>query len=108
MGVSPVLWVEYSTLDREVVGSNLVSSNILDGNGVKAIPGSIPAPNLGSIIKKRWKNIGSRIGHSQITFFLSFARHFCLIQKIPSNGMIGSALVSFAFISAEKERRRWV
>jgi len=27
------------------VGSNLVSSNIQDGNGVKAMPGSILAPN---------------------------------------------------------------
>jgi len=36
------------THDHKVVGSNLVSSNILDGNGVKARPGSIPAPNSGS------------------------------------------------------------
>jgi len=30
------------------VGLKLVSSKFLDGNGVKAIPGSIPEPNSGS------------------------------------------------------------
>jgi len=34
------------------VGSNLVSSNTLDGNGVKTMPGSIPAPKSGSLQKK--------------------------------------------------------
>jgi len=38
-----------STHDQKVVGSNLVSPEILDGNGVKAMPGSIPAPNSGSL-----------------------------------------------------------
>ena len=33
--------------------SNLISTNILDGNGVKAMPGSIPAPYLGSSVKKK-------------------------------------------------------
>jgi len=37
------------THDRKVVGSILVSTNILDGNGVKAMPGSIPAPDSGSL-----------------------------------------------------------
>jgi len=35
------------------VGSKLVSSKILDGNGVKAMPGSIPAPNSGSFQNKK-------------------------------------------------------
>jgi len=35
------------------VGSKLVSSKILDGNGVKAMPGSIPAPNSGSFENKK-------------------------------------------------------
>jgi hypothetical protein len=35
------------------VGSNLVLSKILDRNGVKAMPGSIPAPNSGSVGKMR-------------------------------------------------------
>jgi len=35
------------------VGSKLVSSKILDGNGVKAMPGSIPAPNTGSFENKK-------------------------------------------------------
>ena len=41
--------------NQKVVSLYLVSSNILDRNGVKAVPGSIPAPNLGLIIKKRKK-----------------------------------------------------
>jgi hypothetical protein len=47
--VSPVCWLANSTHDLKVVGSNLVSSNILDRNGVKAMPESIPAPSSGSI-----------------------------------------------------------
>jgi hypothetical protein len=31
------------THDLKVVGSNLVLSKILDGNGLKAMPGSVPA-----------------------------------------------------------------
>jgi hypothetical protein len=37
------------------VGSKLVSSKILDGNGVKAMPGLIPAPNSGSFENKKIK-----------------------------------------------------
>ncbi len=37
------------TYTERVVGSNLVSSKILYGNGVKAMPGLIPAPNSGSL-----------------------------------------------------------
>jgi hypothetical protein len=32
--------------------SHLVLSKILDGNGLKAMPGSIPAPNSGSFMEK--------------------------------------------------------
>jgi len=35
------------------VGSNLVSSKILDGNGVKAMPGLVPSPNSGSFKSKK-------------------------------------------------------
>jgi hypothetical protein len=42
------------------MGSNLGSSNILDGNGVKAMPGLIPAPNSGSVEKNR----GTQMGHT--------------------------------------------
>ncbi len=47
------LAVEHSAHDRKVVGS----IPVLDGNGVKAMPGSIPAPNPGSYnnCKKEWK-----------------------------------------------------
>ncbi len=46
------LAVEHSAHDRKVVGS----IPMLDGNGVKAMPGSIPAPNPGSYnIWKEWK-----------------------------------------------------
>jgi len=44
------------------VGSNLISSNILDGNGIKAMPGSIPA--LFQCRKIR-KNTGSQMGHAK-------------------------------------------
>jgi hypothetical protein len=37
-GVCPVKWLANSTHHQKVVGSNLVSSKILDGNGVKAMP----------------------------------------------------------------------
>jgi hypothetical protein len=42
-------WLANLTRDLKVVGSNLVSSYILDGNKVKAMPGLIPAPNSDSI-----------------------------------------------------------
>ncbi len=32
--------------------SCLILSKILDGNGLKAMPGSIPAPNSGSFVEK--------------------------------------------------------
>jgi len=35
------------------VVSELVSSEILDGNGVKAMPGPIPAPDSGSCESKK-------------------------------------------------------
>jgi hypothetical protein len=39
---------------------------MLDGNGVKATPGSIPAPNPGSLINQKKKvNIGSQMGHTK-------------------------------------------
>ncbi len=38
-----------------------LSNTILDGNGVKAMPGSIPAPNPGSINNwKKKENIGTQ------------------------------------------------
>jgi len=39
-------------------------SRILDGNGVKAMPGSIPAPNSGWLWKNK-KNTDSQVGHAQ-------------------------------------------
>ncbi len=45
------------------MGSNLVLSKILDGNGVKSKPGSIPAPNPGSFENE--KNTGSQMGHTK-------------------------------------------
>jgi len=50
------------------VGSNLVSSKILNGNGAKAMPGSIPAPNSGSVSKNK-KNTGSQMGHTKKKIF---------------------------------------
>jgi len=48
-GDSPVLWLAKLIHNQKVVSSNLVSSNIIDGNGVKAMPGLIPAHNSGSL-----------------------------------------------------------
>jgi len=36
----------------------------LDGNGVKAMPGSIPEPNSGSLWKNK-KNTGSQMGQTK-------------------------------------------
>jgi len=37
---------------------------MLDGSGVKALPGSIPTPNSGSLLKKT-ENTGSQMGHTK-------------------------------------------
>jgi hypothetical protein len=50
------------THNPKVVGLNLVSSKMLVGTGVKAMPGLIPAPNSGSVWKFRKKCIGSQMG----------------------------------------------
>jgi hypothetical protein len=50
MGESLVQWLANSTYDLKVVGSNVVSSNILDEYGFKSIPGFIPAPNSPNFI----------------------------------------------------------
>jgi hypothetical protein len=44
--------------------SRLVLSKILDGNGLKANPGLIPAPNSGSFVEKNRKNMGSQMGQT--------------------------------------------
>jgi len=38
-----------SELDSELEGRGFESHPVLDGNGVKAMPGSIPATNPGSL-----------------------------------------------------------
>jgi hypothetical protein len=43
---------------------HLVLSKILDGNGLKAMPGSIPAPNSGLFMQKNKKNIVSQMGQT--------------------------------------------
>ena len=50
--------VANTTHNQKVVGSNLVSSKILDINGAKAMPGSIPTTNFGSVKKNRKKSRG--------------------------------------------------
>jgi hypothetical protein len=44
------------------VGSNLILSNKLDGNGVITMPEMISVPNSGSFEKK--ENTGSQMGHT--------------------------------------------
>jgi hypothetical protein len=50
------------------VGSNLVSSYILDGNGVITMPESISVPNSGSFENK--EITGSQIRHTNKKIFL--------------------------------------
>jgi len=47
-GESCGLAVEHSAHDQKVVGS-MPARTMLDGSGVKAMPGSIPTPNSGSL-----------------------------------------------------------
>jgi hypothetical protein len=49
------------------VGLNLVSFKIVNGNGVKAMPGSIPAPNPGSLYENK-KNTARQMGHAKNIF----------------------------------------
>jgi len=51
------------------VSLNLVSSKILDGNNGKAMPGSIPVPNSGSVSKRRKINI--QVGSSK-PYFINY------------------------------------
>jgi hypothetical protein len=67
-GVSSVLWLANSTHNQKFVGLNLVSSKILYGNGVKVMPGSIPARNSSSFENKN-KNKGNQMGHTKIHYF---------------------------------------
>ncbi len=46
------------------MGSNLVSSNKLDGNDFITMPGSISVPNSGS-----FENTGSQMGHANKNIF---------------------------------------
>jgi hypothetical protein len=49
------------------VGSNLVSTNILDVNGVITMPESISVPSSGSFENK--ENTGSQMGHTNKKIF---------------------------------------
>jgi len=60
------------------VGSNLVSSKLLEGNGAKAMPGLISAPNYGSLLKNK-KNTGSQMGHTKKIF-----KKNCVLETILS------------------------
>ncbi len=44
-----------STHDLKVTGSNFVSSNIIDGNGVQAMPGSIPETVFLVVLETSWE-----------------------------------------------------
>ena len=53
------LAVEHSAHDRKVVGS----IPMLDGNGFKAMPGLIPAPNI--LVHTIIENTGSQMGQTK-------------------------------------------
>jgi len=47
-------------------GRGFKSHPMLDGNGVKAMPESIPVPNPGSLInRKKKENISNQMGHTK-------------------------------------------
>jgi len=60
------LAVEYSAHDWNLEGRGIDPCPMLDGSGVKAMPGSIPAPKIlvHSILEKK-ENIGSRMVHTK-------------------------------------------
>jgi hypothetical protein len=57
-----------------------ISSNILDGNGVKSMPDSIFGTQFGFKNDNKKKNLGSQMGHTEKIFFLS-AVDFIPLQK---------------------------
>jgi len=90
------------------VGLNLVSSKILNENGVKVMPGSIPAPNTALYQNK--KNTGSQMGHTKKIFVgkipirVSIV-HSNLVDKFFSVSLIG---LSLSFIDGRGLfSRRW-
>jgi len=54
-----------SALHSWLEGRGFKFCPILHWNGVKAIPGLIPAPNLAHIIIEKKENIGSEMGHTK-------------------------------------------
>ncbi len=63
------------THKQKVVGLNLISFNILDGNGIKAMPGLINAPNSVWLWKNE-KNTGSQMGHTKKTLKKTMICHY--------------------------------
>ena len=47
---------------------------MLDGSGVKAMPGSILVPNPGSFNNEQKENIGSQMGHTKKKNFFNIFR----------------------------------
>ncbi len=54
-----------SKLDSQLEGRGFKSHPILDGNGVKAMPGSFPTPNPGSFHNWKERNTDSQMGHTK-------------------------------------------
>ncbi len=73
-----------SELESWLKGHGFESHSILDGNGVKGMPGSIPAPNPGSFNwkerKYRWQN-----GAHQKLFIVIFKRKMNLNTLLKLN-----------------------
>jgi len=65
-----------SKLDSQLGGRGFETHPILDGNGVKAIPGSIPEPyRVHTKIKKK-ENVGSQMRHTKKYFLKD-----CVLQS---------------------------
>ncbi len=58
-----------SALDSRLEGNGFDSHPKLDGKGVKAIPGSIPAPNSGSFSNGKERKFGNQMVHTKNNFF---------------------------------------
>ena len=67
------------------MSSYLVSCN---GDGAYFMPASIPAPNLGSNIKKKKENIGGRIGHIKKINFVILGWPKVTVLSLPWNEVL--------------------
>ncbi len=62
------MWSSGRALGSQLEGRGFNPCPMLDGSSDKAMPGSIPAPNAGSLQNNK-RNTGSQMGHTKKYFF---------------------------------------